>query len=45
MQRRKLQAKRLNKKNEMTVQYRAENFGLSGEPENITSVKKKQQKE
>ena len=41
MQRRKLQAKRINKKNEMTVQYQAESFGLSGEPENITSVKKK----
>ena len=44
MQRRKLQAKRINKKNEMTVQYQAESFGLSGEPENITSVKKKQTK-
>ena len=45
MQRRKLQAKRINKKNEMTVQYQAESFGLSGEPENITSVKKKKKKE
>ena len=44
MQRRKLQAKRINKKNEMTVQYQAESFGLSGEPENITSVKKKKKK-
>ena len=44
MQRRKLQAKRINKKNEMTVQYQAESFGLSGEPENITSVKKKNKK-
>ena len=40
MQRRKLQAKRLNKKNEMTAQYQAVSFGLSSEPEDITSVQK-----
>ena len=28
----------------MTFQYQAESFGLSGEPENITSVKKKKKK-
>ena len=28
----------------MTFQYQAESFGLSGEPEIITSVKKKQTK-
>ena len=40
MQRRKLQAKRLNKKNEMTVQCQAVSFGLSSEPEDIISVQK-----
>ena len=40
MQRRKLQAKRLNKKNEMTAQYQSVSFGLSSEPEDITSVQK-----
>ena len=43
MQRKKLRAKSLNKKNEMSVQYQAESFGLSSGPENITSVKKTQE--
>ena len=41
MQRRKLRAKQLNKKNEMTVQYQAGRFGFSSETEDITSFKKK----
>ena len=45
MQRRKLRAKRLNKKNEKTVQYQAGSFGLSSEPEDITSVKKYKNKQ
>ena len=40
MQRRKLRAKSLNKINEITVQYQSGSFGLSSEPEDITSVKK-----
>ena len=40
MQRRKLRAKQLNKKNEMTVQYQAGRFGFSSETEDITSFKK-----
>ena len=43
MQRRKLRAKQLNKKNEMTVQYQAGRFDFSSETEDITSFKKKQQ--
>ena len=42
MQRRKIRAKKLNKKDEMTVQYQAGSFVLSREPEDITSVKKNQ---
>ena len=41
MQRRKLRAKQLNKKNEMTVQYQAGRFDFSSETEDITSFKKK----